>query len=822
MNNSISQLYERLKNYKICIDSRRIVQPSQSVFFALKGKHHDGHDFVRAAYKESVRYFVIHEAHLLDFEDLAGAHFFVVENPLLCLQELAAYHRQQFSMPLLAITGSNGKTIVKEWLYQLLNDRYQISKSPKSYNSQVGVPLSLWQLQSETELAILEAGISERGEMDKLTDMLAPTEGIFTNIGTAHDNGFASLQEKIQEKIKLFKGVKTLIFRVDNPLVYAELQKLSCEKVMWSWNPIALHKDLHFRIQTLLQDECRTELIVSNLKTGKDFLIRLPFADVAQIENALHCMVWMLIHQFTPDEVRARISGLRNIPMRLELKNGKGNARIIDDSYNNDWGGLIVALDFMSQHHQKTRKTVILSDMLEVATNEERLYEEIFNLCEAQKITRFIGVGEQMVRFQLKAEKLPQTDFFATTKELEQAITNGMLHFFDETILIKGARAFEFERISHLLQQKTHGTRLEINLDALTHNLNFYRSCLSPKTKLMVMVKAFAYGNGNFEVANLLQFHGVDYLGVAFADEGVALRQNGIRIPIMVLNPRPESFATMVAHDLEPEMYSLELLYQFKEFYQRQYIKREDKHIKIHLKIDTGMHRLGFQADEIDALCDFLRTDPPLDVQVASVFSHLAASDMESERNFTQHQIRLFKDLATQIEAALGYRTLKHIANTAAITRFPEAHYDMVRLGIGLYGADQDVALKSVSSLKTTISQIKKVKAGDTVGYSRKGQVSEDMRIATIAIGYADGYDRRFSNGVGKVLVNGKLAPVIGNVCMDMTMIALGNIEAEVGDEVIIFGKDLPMSELAATIGTIPYEILTNVSERVKRVFHTE
>ena len=801
-------------------DSRQLSSPQRSIFFAINGLHHDGHQFLNDLYRKGVREFVVERNTLTpplirELNRMKEAKIWQVEDSILAMQEVAKRHREQYSFSVIAITGSNGKTVVKEWLSQLLSNRFKVVKSPKSYNSQIGVPLSVWQMNETHNLGIFEVGISRPNEMSNLEKVVQPQIGIFTNIGNAHSEFFDDNLQKIREKMLLFQQVKQLIYCAD----YVEIdgiiknefifQNADCEII--SWARIA---DATIKVDWKTEFQ-NTKVILNFPKQTETFDV--PFTDEASIENAIHCIVTLWFLEYNAVEIQARLQILRPVSMRLELKQGIRNNYLIDDTYNNDLAGLTIALNFLTQQKQRNRKVLILSDLLETGIPERELYEQIAHLIKQRNLYQFIGIGEVITRnrnlFQYKDN---DAQFFRTTVDFLDSQTLKDLQ--ESVILVKGARRFGFESIVNRLVQKTHRTVLEINLDAVTHNLNYFRDKVGQQTKLMVMVKAFAYGSGSTEVANLLQFHGVDYLAVAYTDEGVSLRQNGIYLPIMVMNPTENDFEQLITYSLEPEIYAPKILKQFSE-----YIDNQNISAKIHLKLDTGMHRLGFEKEQLSGLIETIKSNPNL--WVSTIFSHLAAADDDKFDEFTLHQVSEFTDMAKQISEAIGYTPSRHLANSAGIARFPEARLDMVRLGIGLYGLaakpeDQE-NLMTVGTLKTVISQIKYVKSSETVGYGRKGELTRDTKIATIAIGYADGYDRRFSRGVGEVLIRGHRCKVVGNICMDMTMIDITDVpHVQEGDEVIIFGNNLTMIELANKINTIAYEILTSVSERVKRVFY--
>lgn len=812
-------------------DSRFVDRATESIFFAIKGVRHDGHQFIDDLIKKGVTEFVIEASSVFTIFDgktqmkngniehlktsdktlkIKDLTFYIVPNSTIALQDFVRLHRAKFNIPIVGITGSNGKTIVKEWLFELASTKLNVVKSPRSYNSQIGVPLSVWQLNEASEFGIFEAGISQKVEMQRLSEVIQPTIGIFTNIGSAHDEGFNSRREKIAEKLRLFSKSEKLIYCSDHTEIDIEVTMLlkainpQIELINWSL------KNTNKQFVSVITNEN-----TSQLKTkwqNEDIEIEIPFTDIASTENCIH-VLFALLQIFPPSQLPSFMT-LKPLKMRLEMKHGIQDNYLIDDTYNNDLGGLEMALNFLNQHSTKRDKLLIISDILESGLPDTELYEKLKNLVISKGINEIIGIGKAIS----KHKPLPGHYFVSTDDFLANLPLSTLQSRF---ILIKGARRFSFERIVKRLEQKIHGTVFEINLDALQHNLNFYRSKLKGKTKLMAMVKAYAYGSGSTEIAAFLQYHRVDYLAVAYTDEGVTLRQNGIKLPIMVLNPQPETYQNLVNYQLEPEIYSLKSLNDFTEFLTSiQHISP----IKIHLKLDTGMHRLGFVPEDIPKLIQEIKINKKL--TVASVFSHLAGADERKFKEFTQFQITNFEKMAAQIQLNFSEKIDRHICNTAGILSFPEAHYEMVRLGIGLYGVDstgvQQSALKSIGRLKTVISQVKTIEKGETVGYSRKGKIDKPSKIATIAIGYADGYDRGFGNGVGSVLIGGKLCPTIGNVCMDMTMIDVTETTCKEGDEVIVFGENPTINELAKLVDTIPYEILTNVGERVKRVFYKE
>jgi Alr-MurF fusion protein len=811
-------------DFALLTDSRSLAtDPARTVFFALRGPQQHGHAYVPELHARGLRHFVV-ELTYQPGPGLAEAHFYLAPDPTAALQALAAQRRAGWAFPVVGITGSNAKTIIKEWLGRLLAGDFSIVKSPKSYNSQTGVPLSVWQGGPHHTLGIFEAGISQPGEMAKLQAILQPTLGLFTNIGPAHDEGFASRRAKIEEKLQLFTHCRQLIYCLDQPELAAQIAHWATGRgvqlLSWGRSPGAA-----LQVREEIRSPGKTTFHL--LWQGQPFTLALPATDPATLENALHCVAVMLALGLAPSGLQARLNqvldtpGHRAVPMRLELKRGTHGCRLVDDSYNNDLAGLAVALAFLAQQAPAgASRAVILSDLLQTGLPPGLLYTQVAELLQAHQIGQLVGIGPEIGQAR-PLFRVAEPHFFPDTPSFLAHLAAQQSPFFQQaSILIKGARHFQFEQITARLQEKIHGTVLEINLDALAHNLTFYRRQVPPGTKLMVMVKAFAYGSGSAEVARLLQHRGADYLAVAYADEGIALRRLGIHLPIMVMNAAPETFASLLEHGLEPEIYSFRLLEQWLGFWQGR-----GASLPIHLKIDTGMHRLGFLPAEIAPLAARLgQARAP----VASVFTHLVGADDAQHNEFSERQLTTFLEAANQLEQALGYRPLRHALNSAGIVRFPHWPLGMVRLGIGLYGVEangeRQAELQPVGVLKTVISQIKTIPATDTVGYSRRGRLAPGLaqgKIGTMAIGYADGYDRRFGNGVGQVWVNGHLAPVIGNVCMDMTMIDLTGLPAEEGDEVIVYGGPLPLPQLAARIGTIPYELMTSIGERVKRVFYS-
>lgn len=795
-------------------DSRKLLFPGSSLFFAIVSGNRNGHQYIPALYQQGVRHFLVSEE--IEIAGLPEANIVWVPDTIRGLQELAAYHRKQFTVPVIGITGSNGKTTVKEWLNQLLEPDFNIVRSPRSYNSQIGVPLSVWLMNEQHQLGIFEAGISKMGEMKALAEIVQPGIGIFTNLGMAHSEGFASMEEKLDEKWKLFAGSTTIIthFQEDWINAYIEKQIQPGQRLLrWGKTEAA-----ELQVLTLSKKEESTELELRSRFT--DFRLTVPFSSDAALENALTSVLVMLELGLSIDIIQQRITGLHAISMRLELKEGINHCSVINDSYSADISSLVIALDFLSQQQQHEKKTAILSDIPETGLTAAQLYERVAALLHHHGVQRIIGVGPVISEHKdvFAAYGFAELQWFAATDLLVQHWEE--CNFREETILVKGARRFQFERISALLEKQVHQTVMEINLNAMLQNLKWYQQRLKKGTRMMAMVKAFSYGSGSFEIANLLQFHGVDYLAVAYTDEGVALRKAGIHLPIMVMNVAPPGFTALVEHNLEPVLYSSSLFRAFAEFIRQEGLPQ----YPVHLELETGMNRLGFAMAEMPFLLAQLPGSP---FKIQSVFSHLAASEDAGFDAFTQEQVQRFEAFSSALEEVLTYPFLRHIENTSGIFRHPQWQFDMVRLGIGLYGFDAAMAgispLEEVSTLVTTIAQIKELEAGETVGYGRRGRISMPARIATIRVGYADGYPRSLGNGAGKLLLKGQLVPTIGSVCMDMTMIDITGLEGvREGDAVIVFGKGLPVAQVAAWAGTIPYEILTGISQRVKRIYYQE
>ncbi|KRB54538.1 bifunctional UDP-N-acetylmuramoyl-tripeptide:D-alanyl-D-alanine ligase/alanine racemase [Flavobacterium sp. Root186] len=793
----------------ISIDSRSLQNGSQTLFIALSGVNNDAHLYISELIEKGVQNFVVQYIP----ENVKGkANFFIVKNTLKALQELAGYYRDLFDFPIIGLTGSNGKTIVKEWLNFLLSPDYNIIRSPKSYNSQVGVPLSVIAINEKHNLGIFEAGISTVNEMVNLEKIIKPNIGVLTSIGSAHDEGFENLRQKIKEKLLLFKKSAVIIYQ-KNELTDVCLLDFSTEfplqnRTLFSWSFTNASADVFI----LMKETKNDSTIIKYQYKEEIFNLEIPFSDSASIENTISCLLVLLRFNYDFEVIQNRVKLLYPVEMRLEVKNGIHNCSLIDDSYSSDFQSLKIALDFLESQKKNASKAVILSDIFQSGFSNEELYSKVAQLISDNKINRVIGIGATISSF---AAKFPNSTMFQNTAEFIDAIES--LNFNNETILIKGARSFQFEEIVSLLEEKTHETVLEINLDAINHNLNYFKSKLADDVKIMVMVKAFGYGNGGLEIAKLLEHNKVNYLGVAFADEGISLKNGGIKLPIMVLNPESTSFPSIIQYKLEPEIYSIKGLNAFLK------IAREKnlKDFPIHIKLDTGMHRLGFEDNTIDELIATLKGNST--VRVQSILSHLATSDDLNHYDFVIKQINLFEKLSSKLMTELNINPIRHILNTSGISNFPDAQYNMVRLGIGLYGVSNDPLeqkyLENVGTLKSIISQVRTIPTGDSVGYGRRFMAEKETKIATIPIGYADGISRLWGNQVGFVTIKNQKAYIVGSVCMDMLMVDVSHIDCKEGNSVIIFGESPTVIEMADALKTIPYEIMTSISQRVKRVF---
>lgn len=791
----------------LSIDSRVSHNNSSTLFFALKTESNDGYKYINELIKKGVKSFVVHQPPKNITEEI---NYLVVKDTLKAIQKLGKWKRDNSQLRTIAITGSNGKTIVKEWLFQLLNKEFNIVRSPKSYNSQIGVPRSVWGIQEENDLGIFEIGISKPGEMDVLQEIVQPNIGIFTNIGNAHSENFDSVEQKVNEKIKLFRNVEKLFFKNDGVLgkqITSSALLNNVEKKSWAFQSKA-------DLQILGVLKKNSSSIITGLYDKKIYTIEIPFADNASVENAITAWLLMIDFGYNTNEIKDRFSKLTSIAMRLEQLEGINNCTLINDGYSLDIDSLEIAIDFLDTQFQHSKRAIIISNIEQHSTDSKLLYAEIAKLISCNNIEKIVLIGDEISNFKdvFRGDKI---HCFNNTEELINNISK--IGFKNEVILLKGARSFRFEKIVKHLAKKSHDTILEVNLSAIVRNLNFFKSQLKPETKIMVMVKAFSYGGGSYEIANILQYHNADYLAVAYADEGKLLRESGIRTPILVLNPEVSSYNTLIEYNLEPEIYSIRVLHEFLKIL-------GSKNFNIHIKIDTGIHRLGFQKNDIASLTDILNKNP--NITVKSIFSHLAAADNILESNFTKLQADYLINTSSKIESAIGYKPLIHLLNSEGILNYPEFQFNMVRVGLGLHGitskTEYQQFLDPVTRLKTVISQIRTIDKGESVGYNRRFVAEENLKIATLPIGYADGIDRRWGNSVGEVIINNQRVTIIGIIAMDMLMVNVSNISCKEGDEVEVFGNEITVNEIATKINTIPYEILTKISPRVKRIYFQE
>ncbi len=793
-------------------DSRSLCFPEETLFFALKSDRNDGHNYIPELYRRGVRNFVVTDLPQGYDTLYPEANFLRVTDSLEALQRLAERHRDEFNIPIVGITGSNGKTIVKEWLYQVLSPDTYVTRSPRSYNSQIGVPLSVWLMNADTQVGIFEAGISQPGEMLALRDIIQPTIAVLTNLGAAHQENFESMEQKCREKLILFHDAQTIVYNADDELVSRIIASSDYHGECLCWS--AKDKKAPMYIKSVEKKETATT-VTYIYKGGEESWFSIPFIDDASIEDAIVCATVALSLGVKGDVLDERMMHLEPIAMRLEVKEGRHGCTLINDSYNSDINSLDIALDFMSRRpdHKGRRRTIVLSDIQQSGEEPSALYRKVSELCEKRGVEKFIGIGPELSA-NADAIKVREKFFFTTVDAFLRSEVFRTMR--DEVVLIKGARQFGFDQITELLVEKVHETVLEVNLNAVVANLNYYRSFMKPETKLVCMIKADAYGAGSVEIAKTLQDHRVDYLAVAVADEGATLRRNGITSNIMIMNPEMSAFKTMFDFDLEPEVYSFRLLDALIKAAEKEGITAWP----VHIKLDTGMHRLGFDPEkDMDKLIDRLKHQNA--VIPRSVFSHFVGSDSDDFDSFSAHQFELFDKGSRKLQAAFDHKILRHIDNSAGIEHFPERQLDMCRLGLGLYGINSrnNEIINNVSTLKTTILQLRNVPAGDTVGYSRKGKIDHDSVIAAIPIGYADGLNRHLGNRHCYCLVNGKKAEYVGNICMDVAMIDVTGIDCKEGDSVEIFGDDLPVTVLSDALDTIPYEVLTGISNRVKRVY---
>lgn len=792
-------------------DSRNLSFPNETIFIAIRTDRNDGHNYICELYDQNVRNFIISE-NRTEFNALENANFLILDNTLIALQKLVTAHRNMFNIPIIGITGSNGKTVVKEWLYQLLQKDFKIIRSPRSYNSQIGVPLSVWNLNSESELGIFEAGISKPNEMSNLAPIISPNIGVLTNIGDAHQENFSSLKQKCDEKLKLFKNSDIIIFCSDNKLINISVSQSGFKGLKLDWGK---NENAYVKIKSISKNSFKT-LIQFEFEQN-DYSFEVNFIDDASIENIIHCIVVLLYLKYSLQTISERIKQIETVAMRMQVKDGINNCIVINDSYNSDLNSLSIALNFLNQQalSKSLKRTLILSDIHQTGQASNVLFKNVSELINSKRINRLIAIGTEISKHQ-DLFNVEEMNFYIDTDEFLNSTQ--LRNFNSEVVLIKGSRSFQFERISSKLEFISHETILDVNLNSLIDNLNYFRSKLKPETKVICMVKAFAYGSGAVEVSRTLQHHRCDYLAVAVADEGAELRREGIRIPIMVMNPEVGGFGMIIDNNLEPEIYNFRILKAFSSEVEK--LGLTD--YPIHIKIDTGMHRLGFEPEEIESLIEFIKQNPH--IKIRSVFSHLSAADDPKFDTFTKHQVEIFKSCSELITNSFTHKIFRHILNSSGTERFPEFQFEMVRLGIGHYGISSipNMKLKTVCSLKTIIIQKKHIPAGESIGYSRKGISSKERIIGILPIGYADGYDRKLGNGVGEVFVNGSKTKIVGNICMDLCMIDITDIKANEGDVVELFGENISIQEIAHKLNTITYEVLTGISRRVKRIYFQE
>lgn len=812
LNVSNSSLIELASTISILgLDTRNLLNPTHTLYFALKGNLHDGHYFVEDAFEKGVRNFVVNDDYIIP--TTIKANFYFVPNTLDALQSLSKFHKESFRLEkVIGITGSNGKTTIKEWLGQLLSDK-RVVKSPKSYNSQTGVPLSLWQINKEHKTGIFEAGISQKDEMIRLQKLIRPDIGIITNIGDAHAAGFKSMKEKLKEKIILFQEAETIIFNEDDLLIAFEIKEAYSNKKLLSWG---FHPQSSFcQIINITKQKNLSSIKIS---IGKfDHTLKVPFSDDASIQNIMHCLVLLLHLNYSFEEIQEKVTTLHNLPMRLEMKEGIDGSIIINDTYNADMQSLQVALDFLNQQSGSLEKMLIISEFEQSDLSFLEFSTILASLIKQNEIKIVIGIGKLMVDL----HKILGNDVlfyaFPTTSELGNNLAK--INIQNKAILIKGARKYQLDSIVQLLSAKSHSVVLETDLHALDHNLSFFSKKLNKNTGVIAVIKASAYGSGSHELGKFLEYKKVDYLAVAFVDEGISLRANGITLPIMILNPDVSHLEDFLQYNLEPEVYSLEFLEDLIKSIESLPFETQ---VKVHLKLDTGMHRLGFMSEDIEQLVNILKNNDQ--VYLSTIFTHLSSSEDSADDLFTHNQVKTFNFLYQKITSKIGYSPKKHVLNTSGILRFPEYHFDLVRLGLGLYGVDSTHLftneLEKVHTLKAKIIQIKSLSDSDLIGYNRKGKLSKPGQIAIVNIGYADGLMRTSGNGRYTLEIQGKEFPIIGNVCMDLTIVDIGsNSGLKVGDEVIIFGKQKPIEHFAEVNQTIPYEILSRISSRVKRIY---
>lgn len=788
----------------VIYDSRKISFPKNSIFIALTGNRVDGHDFIKSAYAKGIRNFLTSKP--IDLSDYKNSNFISINDTLKSLQLLAQKHRAQYKYPVLAITGSNGKTTVKEWLSKALSKKYKIVKSPKSFNSQLGVALSVLQMDKKHDFAIIEAGISTAGEMQNLQRMIQANYGILTNIGDAHSAGFISKNEKLKEKIILFKTCSQVIFNADDKLITTAISD-QITGIKCSWGTAEKNK---IRVASIKKES--TYSYIKLHYKGAKYNFNIPFQTTDLIENAMHVITFLLLDGFDEETIQQELNEINPIANRLEIKEGIYNSLLINDTYSSDLASMQMAMEYQDLHHADKGKILIFSDF-DQQLDKEKIFLQLNELLIEKKIETAIGIGIEDTY-----KKIFSTNSTAFYDSAGQFLKDyNSIKIKDKCVLIKGARKFKLEVIYAHLSKQIHETILETDFSAMANNLNYYKSKLNEKTKVMAVVKAEAYGSGSIQVAQFLEHQKIDYLAVALVDEAIKIRNEGCSLPLMIFNTGSSSVETLLKYNLEPEVYSFELLHSITRA-----AERLNAVINIHLKIDTGMNRLGFKLEEISELNSILKKCNL--VKVKSIFSHLAASENSDFDDFTLSQFKQFDNAYSQVCDAICDKPIKHILNTAGTIRFPEYQYDMVRIGLGLYGIDEtglsEAHLEKVHTLKSSIIQIKSLKKGETTGYSRSGKAEQDMRIAIVNIGYADGLMRGAGNGNYHPLVNDQACKIVGNICMDVCMVDItGYSNVNVGDTVEFFGKSLDIKELATACNTISYEIISRIAPRIKRLY---
>jgi alanine racemase len=776
----------------IAFDSRQIAGTTGVMFLALKTAYRDGHMYIPQLIEHGITCFMVEHDYVPNAIHNKALTWIRVKGVLQHLQIWAAWKRSQFKGFTIAITGSQGKTIVKEWLYQLLKTDYQILRSPRSFNSQLGVALSILRLESHHNLALIEAGISMPGEMQALQEMIKPDMVVFTSLGSPHDEAFSSRTEKLQEKLKLTSQASVVIAQqVAKPNLFNG-----------TWLEIGPNGAMSYYV-----DHDRIHITYDNLT----HIFNLPFNDESSVRNAVTCIGVLLYLQYTPEQIQSRILSLKSISLRLDVKKAWANSILINDYYNADIESLEIALQFMYQQSERKRSILIVSDLEQSGLSAQQRMSALSRCCARFALDYCFLVGEVFLNTEIKLHCSYRV--FKDTNALISSLNEISPYLSEARILIKGARSYHFEKLASRLQLQSHATVFEVNLSRLRDNLNYFKSHLNPKVKIMGMVKAMAYGSGGVEIARFLQQCGVAYLAVAYTDEGIALRNAKVTVPIMVMNPEEDSFEELIKNNLEPEIYNFKILNKCIEVAEFSALHS----IHIHIKLDTGMHRLGFTDADMVPLLEILKTHPRL--HVASVFSHFTASDDPNADAWSTVQWNRFTNMYNVIQGNLKYPIVRHMANTNAILRLHQSHMDMVRLGIGLYGIAQQGTLQSVCKWYTQISQIRIVEAGETIGYGKSAVLTTATHVATLPVGYADGLSRTLGNEKHGVYIHNTFCKILGSVCMDMIMVDVTQVKCQEGDQAVIFENITQLLALSKAMHTIPYEVLTSVSSRVKRVY---